>query len=192
VSTESTRKTRSDAVQNREHVVRVARSVFAAEGLDVTMREVARRAGLGIATVYRHFATREDLIAAVFAEQVATCLATVAGAVADPDPWRGLTTVLDEICVRQALDRGFNAVLMGSAETRSVFAAERATNARALADLVRRAHEAGVLRVDVTFADLRLAVAAIAVATGPTPERALVEARRLAAVLLRGMRADLY
>jgi AcrR family transcriptional regulator len=189
VTTEVTRKTRSDALENRDHVVRVARAVFAAEGLAVTMREIARRAGLGIATLYRHFPTREDLITAAFANQVEECLATVAGALDDPDPWRGITTVLDEICARQAHDRGFNAVLLGSARTTTVFAAERATNARALAELSRRAHAKGLLRPDFTVADLGLVVSAISAVTGPTPERTLIEAHRLAGLLRQGMRA---
>lgn len=169
--------------------MRVARAVFAAEGLGVTMREIARRAGLGIATLYRHFPAREDLITAAFANQVEACLATVSGALADPDPWRGITTVVDELCTRQALDRGFNAVLLGSAQTTTVFAAERAANARALAELTRRAHARRLLRPDFTVVDLRLVVSAISSVTGPTPDRTLIEARRLAGLLLQGMRA---
>jgi AcrR family transcriptional regulator len=85
VTTEVTRKTRSDALENRDHVVRVARAVFAAEGLAVTMRELARRAGLGIATLYRHFPTREDLILAAYQHDIDR-----------------LTTTADEVLARHA------------------------------------------------------------------------------------------
>jgi AcrR family transcriptional regulator len=85
VTTEVTRKTRSDALENRDHVVRVARAVFAAEGLAVTMREIARRAGLGIATLYRHFPTREDLILGAYQHDIDS-----------------LTTTADEVLARHA------------------------------------------------------------------------------------------
>ncbi len=167
----------------------MARALFATDGLDVTMREVARRAELGVATIYRHFPTREALITAVFADQVAACTATVAGAVADPDPWRGIITIVDEVCAQQALDRGFTSALLGSAATATVFAAERADNARALAELTGRARRQGVVRSDFTAADLGLVLSATRDVTAPTPDRALAEVRRLAALLLQGMRA---
>lgn len=185
----STRNVRSDALHNRELVAVTARSAFAVEGLDVTMREIARRAGLGIATVYRHFPTREDLITAAFQQQVAACAATMAAAVDDPDPWRGLTTVVQEICGRQALDRGFNAALLGSESTRTIFANERAANARALAVLLEKAHRARVVRADLHVDDIGLALraaAAVSAASSGDPLRAV---QRLAALLLEGMRA---
>lgn len=185
----STRNVRSDARHNRAHVVRVARAIFATHGLNVTMREIARQADLGVATVYRHFPTRDDLITAVFAEQVAACSAKVADAVADPDPWRGITAIVDEICTRHALDPGFTAVLLGSAATTKVFATERAENVRAIASLFERARREGVLRPDLMVADVQLVLAATSAVFAPSPARALVEVRRLAALLLQGMRA---
>lgn len=172
----------------------VARRTFAAEGLDVTMREVARRAGLGVATLYRHFPTRDDLVVAAFADEVQACVATVAAAAQDPDTWRGITTVVDEICSRQALDRGFSAALLGSATTREIFASERAQNRRVVADLVDRARREGVVRADLSVEDFRLVLAATAAPhlAALDPGRALVEVRRLAALLLQGMRPQPY
>ena len=152
------------------------------------MRELARRCGLGVATLYRHFPTREDLVVAAFAEQVRECVATVAGAAEDPDAWRGISTVVEEVCTRQALDRGFNAALLGSAATGKVFAAERAQNIRVLTRLVDRARREGAVRPDLTVEDFRLVLAATA--TPPGGGRALVEVRRLAALLLQGIRAQ--
>jgi AcrR family transcriptional regulator len=60
-----TRKPRTDAEHNRRHIVGVARTAFAANGLDLPVREIARRAGMGVATVYRHFPSRQDLVSAV-------------------------------------------------------------------------------------------------------------------------------
>lgn len=185
----STRNVRSDARHNQAHVLGVARAMFAAQGLNVTMREIARQADLGVATVYRHFPTRDDLMTAVFADQVAACSALVADAVADPDPWRGVTTIVDEICTRHALNPGFTAVLLGSAATTKVFATERAENVRAIASLFERARQERVLRPDLTVEDVQLVLSATNAVFAPTPARALVEVRRLAALLLQGMRA---
>lgn len=66
----------------------VARAAFAADGLDLPVHEIARRAGLGVATVYRHFPSRQDLVTAVLAEQVTACRARMRAALEDPDPWR--------------------------------------------------------------------------------------------------------
>jgi AcrR family transcriptional regulator len=181
-----TRKPRADAERNRAHVVRVAHAAYSAEGLGVTMREIARRARLGIATVHRHFPSREDLITAAFAEQVATCVATVELAAADPDPWRGLTTVLDEMCVRQALDHGFVAALLDRSVR--VFARQRAANGAAIAGLLERAKAAGALRPDVGQADLRLVLVAAGAVAADRPS-APDGSRRLVRLLLAGMRS---
>jgi AcrR family transcriptional regulator len=154
------------------------------------MGELARRCELGVATLYRHFPTREDLVVAAFADQVRECVATVANAADDPDAWQGISAVVEEVCTRQALDRGFNAALLGSASLTKVFAVERAHNVRVLTRLVDRARREGAVRQDLTVEDFWLVLAATAV---PQPSaldggRALVEARRLGALLLQGMR----
>lgn len=89
VTAEVVAKLRSDARDNRGRIRAVARVVFAAEGVDVPIREIARRAEVGVATVYRHFQTREALLAEAFAEQLALCSTAVAEGLAADDPWRG-------------------------------------------------------------------------------------------------------
>ena len=69
----TSRGTRTDAEANRQHIVAAARAAWAADGLELPIREIARRAGLGVATAYRHFPSRPDLIGAVLAGQVAAC-----------------------------------------------------------------------------------------------------------------------
>ena len=188
MSVGSTRNTRSDARLNRERVLDAARTCFARRGLGVTMREIASGAGVGVATLYRHFPHRGELISAAFADQVEDCLAQVSAASDDPDPWNALVGVVEQICTRQALDRGFNEALLGSAATSGLFAAERRSNLRALAELVERARAVGALRPDATLDDLRLVFAASAAVRAPDPAQALVKARRLALLILRGMR----
>jgi AcrR family transcriptional regulator len=180
------RNSRSDARTNRAHLVAVARTTFAEEGLNVTTREIARRARLGAATVYRHFPSRADLVTAAFRQQVADCTAAVADALADPDPWRGLSRVIEEIGGRQALDRAFVSALLTDT---TVFAAERARNAAAFRKIVARARAAGVLRPDFTVADLRILLTATTGLTASRPDRRLTDVRRLTTLLLEGLRA---
>src|SRR5687768_10191364 len=89
---------RVDAQDNRDRILEVARRLFAARGLEVTMREVARRAEVGVATLYRRFPTRESLVSAAFAEQMTLCAAVVDEALADPDPWHGFSSVVERVC----------------------------------------------------------------------------------------------
>src|ERR1700683_1510548 len=88
---------RSDARHNREIILDAARTLFAAEGLHVPMREIARRAGVGPATLYRHFPTKETLVTEALAGQMHACRAIVDEGLADPDPWHGFWLVIARI-----------------------------------------------------------------------------------------------
>jgi AcrR family transcriptional regulator len=180
---------RSDARDNRDRVVRAAREIFAARGLDVTMREIARRAGVGVATLYRRFPTKEALVAEVFAEQVAQCVAAMDEALADPDPWRGFCRVIEKACTMQALDRGFTAAFLTALPDARNYSREREHNARGFAELTRRAKASGHLRADFQHADLRILLMANGGITADTPEAALAASRRLVALLLQSLRA---
>ncbi|MDQ3787939.1 MAG: TetR/AcrR family transcriptional regulator, partial [Actinomycetota bacterium] len=100
---------RADARLNRDRILDAARQAFAARGLDVPMAAIARRAGVGVATLYRRFPTREALITAVFGDQLTHCLSVVDDALADPDPWRGFCSAIERVCAMQVADRGFSA-----------------------------------------------------------------------------------
>jgi AcrR family transcriptional regulator len=91
--------------------VQTARRLFSAKGLDVSLASVAREAGVGKATISRHFATRDDLVGAVFLDSMNGYVEVTRQALADPDPWHGFTTFIHELCRMQASDRGFAAVL---------------------------------------------------------------------------------
>src|SRR4051794_13301478 len=80
---------RVDAVRNRERIVEVARELFAERGLDVPMAAIARRSGVGVATLYRRFPTKEALLTEVFADEFIACLSIVDKVLEDPDPWHG-------------------------------------------------------------------------------------------------------
>src|ERR1700712_1315559 len=80
---------RVDAERNREKVVEAARAVFAEQGLDASTNEIARRAGVGVATLCRRFPTRDELVAAAFAEKMTAYREAIDQALGDPDSWHG-------------------------------------------------------------------------------------------------------
>ncbi|MFC3518484.1 TetR/AcrR family transcriptional regulator [Streptomonospora nanhaiensis] len=182
---------RADAAHNRRRILRAAREVFAERGLDAPTAAVARRAGVGVATLYRRFATRDALLAEVFADEMAACAGAVEDALADPDPWRGFSAFLELVCAAQATDRGFTAALLTTSRARAgAFEDARARMEAGVAALVRRAKAAGALRRDFSRSDLSLALMASRGITAESPEAAAAASRRLVALLLRSFRAD--
>lgn len=183
------RSPRSDARDNRERLLAAAREVFATEGLTVPAREIARRAGVGPATLYRHFPTKEALVTEAFGEQMRACHVIVDEGLAEADPWRGLRLVIERVFELHARDRGFTAAFM-SAYPRAVdFTAEREYAWGALAELVRRARQAGHLRPDVVVDDVILVLLANGgLRRGSTAAR-VAASRRFAELALRGFRA---
>ncbi|GHC80624.1 TetR family transcriptional regulator [Nocardiopsis terrae] len=187
--TESSRKPRSDALHNHHRILGTARTSFAAGGLDVSMTEIARRAGVGIATLYRHFPAKSDLVIEVFTDQITECVAAIDRALADPDPWHGFRTVIEQLCELQAVDRGLTTVLLASVPDITVFEQERVRVENALAELARRAKAVGRLRPDFVRDDLTLVMMANSGITADSGEDALAASRRLAAYLVQAFQA---
>ena len=104
------RPLRGDAQRNRDRLLAAARELFAARGVDVAMADIARHAGVSNGTLYNRFPARENLIEAVFTDRLEAMAALARQALADDDPWRGLTGYLTAVCELQADDRGFNEV----------------------------------------------------------------------------------
>ncbi|MFI1093320.1 TetR/AcrR family transcriptional regulator [Streptomyces sp. NPDC020917] len=152
-------KLRSDARDNRDRILDAARALFSAGGLDVPMREIARRAGVGPATLYRRFPTKQTLVAEAFADQLHACRAIVDEGCADPDPWRGLCLVIERICELHARDRGFTEAFL-STFPGAPDVAGRAYTVKAVAGLAQRAKDAGRLRPDFVLDDLILVLMA--------------------------------
>src|SRR4051812_453024 len=180
---------RADAARNREALVEAAREVFAEHGLDAPLDEIAKRAGTGIAALYRRFPTRGDLVAAVFADRMAEHVTAVEAGLADDDPWNGFASYLQAVGVMQARDRGI-ADLVTMHVTAPEIEELRARAYDGLIRLVARAHEAGVLRADFTDQDVVLLLMAnaglIERAHGITDQASA----RLIALLLDGLRAQ--
>ncbi|GHE93360.1 TetR/AcrR family transcriptional regulator [Streptomyces fumanus] len=184
-----TRPSRSDARDNRARILEAARTVFGEEGLSTPVREIARHAGVGPATLYRHFPTKRDLITETFAEQRRACHAVVRDALADPDPWRGFRGLVERICELHARSRGFADTFMAAYPEAVDFAADRERTLRAVAELARRAQRAGALRSGFVVDDLVLMLLAHrGVQDIPRADR-LAASRRFAAFVIEAFRA---
>lgn len=180
---------RSDARDNRDRILQVARTVFATEGIGVSMRELARRAGVGPATLYRRFPTKEALVTEAFGEQMATCTRIVEAGLADPDPWRGLRTVIEEVCAMHAVDRGFTAAFVTAFPKAVDFARERTRALRSLSDLVQRAKDSGGLRRDFVLDDLVMLIMANSGIRATSREAAVAASRRFVALQIQSISA---
>lgn len=183
---------RSDARHNRERILDAARAAFTAQGIDVPLTAIARRAGVGPATLYRHFPTRSALVTEAFAGQLAECVALLDDALADPDPWRGFCSMIEQVCAMQAADRGFTAAFLSKFPDAVDHERERRRAEVGIAELVRRAQESGQLRGDFDPADITLLMLANSGVADGAGEQRLADAasRRLVGYLLQSFRAS--
>ncbi|MFC6019854.1 TetR/AcrR family transcriptional regulator [Plantactinospora solaniradicis] len=180
---------RSDALDNRERILTAARAVFAAEGLDVPMREIARHAGVGPATLYRHFPTKQALATEALAEQMYACHAVVEEGLADPDPWHGLCLVIEKLFELHARSRGFTTAFTSAFPHALDLAAIRAQALTSLAELARRAKDTGHLRPDFVLDDLMLMLMANGGLYGTSTNARVAASSRFAALAIRAFRA---
>jgi AcrR family transcriptional regulator len=169
---------RVDAERHRQAVLCAASSVFLAEGPDASLESVAREAGVGIATLYRRFPTRDALVEAVFEAKMAAYADRIEAAAEQAllDPWPAFREYVRDICDMQIGDPAFGRVLLRPMQGSALFADAHARALRASRRLVSRARRAGALRPEVRETDLYLltaAVAALVAEPGPIPaERA--------------------
>jgi len=181
---------RCDAERNRSRLVAAAHEVFAEQGLQAPMIEVARRAGVGIATLFRRFPTRDDLITATFAETMTDYARAIDAAVADPDPWQGFCGYVERVCAMQAHDRGFTDVLTRTFPNDTSFEAERDRAFRAFTALIQRAKSVGRLRPDFVPEDLVMMLMANAGVISAASDAAPETSPRLVAYLLQSFAAE--
>lgn len=156
--TPRTGQPRKDAQRNRAALLDAARTAFAEDGLNAALEGIARRAGLSIGTLYRHFPTRMDLVAAVIAEKKRAWIKAAEAAVAMESAWDGLTFFLERVCELQAGDRAFNDIAsMRFPYARGIEAARKRAYILGRR-IVERAQAEGSLRTDVTAEDLAFIV----------------------------------
>ncbi|HWG60776.1 MAG TPA: helix-turn-helix domain-containing protein [Streptosporangiaceae bacterium] len=150
------RPLRRDAEMNRQRILRAAAEVFTERGLDATLDDVARHAGVGVGTVYRRFPGKMALAEALFTERINGIGALAERALQHPDPWAGLAWFLEEAGSSLAADRGLRQIMMFA-----TFGEDRVGKARArlqpvVTRMVERAQAAGVLRPDLQPTDIPL------------------------------------
>ena len=183
------RPLRADARRNREKVLTAARAVFSEHGRDAQMDDVARRAGVGVGTVYRHFPTKEALIEALMVAAFEAILAEAKAALEVEDPWEAFSSVLWRGAEIMAADRALSEVfasIPGGMES-AMPTVEGLTEA--ISKLIARAQEAGVLRADMIVDDIPMVMCGIGSAT-KKEHRCAGAWRRHLTIVLDGLRAS--
>lgn len=156
------RPVRSDAVRNRVAILKAATTLFAVHGEQVDVRVIAHCAGIGMGTLYRHFATKNDLLETVLHEHFTEWTHTAQQAAADQgDPAKALSDFLYDALERQAQHRALVERFAETWETTSGIAACRRELHPVIDNLVNRCHVAGVLRPGVTGEDISLLLIAL-------------------------------
>jgi AcrR family transcriptional regulator len=180
------RPLRADARRNRERVLEGARAVFAEHGRDAQMDDVAKRAGVGVGTVYRHFPTKEALVSALALSLFEQVLASARAALEIQDPWEAFTTALWEGVEVLASDRAFTEII-GQAEM--PFGTDLLTEMNeAYLTLMQRAKDSGDLRPDIVMDDIPMFTCGIGMAT-VKPHMCQAAWRRHLAIVIDGLRA---
>jgi AcrR family transcriptional regulator len=179
---------RADALRNRERVIAAAAAVFAEKGLDAGVPDVAARAGVGKATVYRSFPSKEHLVAAVACERLAWITDLVTRALAADDAGAAFTDTVLAIAEQQAGDWAVAGSLAADIHLPELDGA-RATAHAALEALVHRGREAGALRPDATAEELRVLFTGVAQVLRAGDERDPAVWRRYGRLVADALRA---
>ncbi|MFG1837653.1 TetR/AcrR family transcriptional regulator [Micromonospora sp. NPDC049175] len=175
------RPKRADARRNYDALVAAAREAFAENGAAASLEDVARRAGVGIGTLYRNFPSRRHLFEAVYVEEV-RALSRSAEDLAELPPWDALVAWLHRFVAYVATKRALAEQLLHDSE---IFASCRTEIYAAGEPLMRRAQEAGVVRADVSFDDVIRLISGLTMAQFASPE----QRDRVLGVALDGLHA---
>ena len=159
-------KQRADARRNRKRVLDAARAQFAEHGVEAQIDDIARAAGLGVGTVYRHFPTKDALLEALAADRFVRLTEWATEALDDPDPWAGFCAFLRRSAQLQASDRALSK-LMSERESFEGAADESARLLDATQAVVDRAQEAGELRPEITASDIAMLMCGLGSSCGP-------------------------
>lgn len=186
---------RSDAARNRARILGAARELVAAAGADATMEDIARRAGVAVGTLYRHFPAKENLIAAVVEDSIVQIAELAEGALAAVDNGCGageqLGGLFAAVVDRHATDRALKAaagVLENPSASDLASASPGSATARAVTaiiTLLERARSVGAVRADVTLADLVMLLSAAPADEAPPEMR-----RRYVEIVLAGLAGE--
>ena len=184
------RPLRADAERNRQRILNAAGELFAAKGLSVGLDEIARHAGVGVATAYRRYPDKEQLIRELFEERLGHLVARAEQALADEDPWAGLVGFMESTVELQSTNRGLKELVFGSKRCVALTARTRASLAPLIDELVLRTQASGDVRADLEATDVPLMqfmLSSLADFTGPGAPGLW---RRYVGIMLDGLRAS--
>jgi AcrR family transcriptional regulator len=179
---------RADARRNREAVIAAAKKLFADEGLDAQMPDVAKVAKVGVGTVYRHFPTKEDLIAALAAERFERLAEKAREGIEAENPWEGLCGFIRFAAEIQADDRGLCEVMGSRPEVMNVAALAVGLD-QLCNELVKRAQRSGDLRKDLDWEDIPMIACSLGRITPAETGPAVGRWQRLVEIIIDGLRA---
>jgi AcrR family transcriptional regulator len=182
------RTLRADARRNREAVIAAAKKLFAEEGLDAQMPDVARAARVGVGTVYRHFPNKDSLIAALVTDRFERMAEKARQSLEAQDAWEGLADFIRFAARIQADDRGLCEV-MGSRPEVMNTAAYSAGLPELTDRLVKRAQRSGQLRRDLEWEDIPMIACGLGRVTQTGPVPSVGRWPRLVEIILDGLRA---
>lgn len=168
---------RKDAARNRDRLLTAGRELFAQRGLDASLNDVAHHAGVGVGTAYRRFANKEELIDAIWLQQLDELETILHDALSAEDPWEGLVTYLEGALAIQAKDRGIAQLLSGRRVRPDQHDSQRDTIAPLVNQVAARARDAGVVRNDLTGTDLIFLQIAVTAISGTVTDGATVDDR---------------
>jgi AcrR family transcriptional regulator len=179
---------RADARRNREAVVAAAKKLFADQGLDAQMPDVAKAAKVGVGTVYRHFPTKDHLIAALADDRFERLAEKAREGIEADDPWEGLCGFIRFAAQIQADDRGLCEVMGSRPEVMSE--AAYAVGLDELCDqLIKRAQRSGDLRKDLDWEDIPMVACSLGRITAAEAGPAIGRWPRLVEIVIDGLRA---
>jgi len=150
------RPLRRDAERNRQRILRGAAEVFTTRGLQASLDDVARQAGVGVGTVYRRFPDKEALVEALFEERIQAVVLLAERALQEPDPWTGVVRLLEGGVTTLAGDRGMRETLMYATYGRDRVDQARSRLLPVVMQVVERAQRDGSLRADFRPTDIPL------------------------------------
>ena len=178
------RPLRRDAARNRERILAAAAELFTERGFQVTLDEVARRAGVGVGTVYRRFPDKEALADALFQDRITALVDLAEQARADPDEWAGLVSFLAQAGALLSADLGLRQLLMFATYGQDRVGEARSRLLPVVTQLVTRAQAAGVVRADLRPTDIPLIEVMLAAVTDyARPARPEIWRRYLALIV---------
>jgi AcrR family transcriptional regulator len=180
---------RQDAQRNRERILEAARETFKEQGLDAPLEEIARRAGVGIATLYRRFPTRDALIEEVFVEGIASFRQAADEALQIDDAWTAFSTFIEQMCERQAENWGLKDLLCRRFPESKLMEDAHKRGRETVRQLLERAQAEGAVRADVTPEDIEFVFWSNGRIIEATREVAPNAWRRNVGLMLDGLRA---